>query len=314
MSDIFKTTLLDDGTLMIGNNTNSHANGLKKPGNCPSTISIPNRIDNKIVTGIGKYSFAFITAIKKIEFPNTLTFIDESAFYCVSSFTINVLDLSTLSNLKKLGKDVFSYCNISQLIIGPSVETIGLSPFTGNRFLEQIIVDTTNKYYSNDMQYALYDKMQTSLIAVPPTRTVFSIPDTVTKISNNVFAYSKISSIVLPAKIKTVGEKIFIACNNLVEVYIYCSLKTTGKNMFWNNPNELIIFYSSKDNPTEKLIGSGTTFLKVYTCKDFRGTFVGYTVTERNGPCSRINRITCIFKSKSSVIKEYMFFCFILSK
>ncbi|MEE0298370.1 MAG: leucine-rich repeat domain-containing protein [Christensenellales bacterium] len=99
-----------------------------------NTLTIPNSIDGRIISTIGKGAFENCTDIKSIIIPEGITKIDERGFYnCTSLYSI-VLP----QTLALIGASAFSFCAFKEISIPSSVTSIGKSAFASCKKLEKI--------------------------------------------------------------------------------------------------------------------------------------------------------------------------------
>ena len=66
------------------------------------------------------------------------------------------------------------------------------------------------------------------------------VPEEVTGIGDSAFQFSKIKSIKLPGKLKSIGNKAFAGCHNLKELVIPDSVTSIGKEAFRNSGLEAV--------------------------------------------------------------------------
>lgn len=85
--------------------------------------------------------------------------------------------------------------------------------------LEEIKVNEENEYFK-DEDGIVYSKDGTKLYKVPAGKEIgaFSVPDGVTEIADNTFAFSKIESLTLADSVKYIGINAFNRCTKLTEV------------------------------------------------------------------------------------------------
>ena len=289
MTSNFVIRDLSDGTLQIGDGSKTAGNGVLDKTLVSANFIIPEKINNKYVTVIGQYAFYCLSGIKTISFPNSLKEIQYSAFDGVH-LNIDVLDL-TGSQLKILGTYAFSSNVFRKALLGKEVERIDGCPFISNSLLEEIIVDEQNKFFSNDIQGALYDKKQTRLIQVPLNILNFTIPETVTFIDFKAFEYVIISTLTIPSGVKRIAQTAFLSCNSLKEIYFYCTLTDKMQLMFHSIKQELKIYYMRERSVTVPLFQDSVA-QKVYVCSKYKGSFSNYTPIIKEGSCFVPNYIT----------------------
>lgn len=140
-------------------------------------VSVPETINGKPVKVIGEEAFYGQTDMSEIHLPFGLEVIENGAFYrCSALKSVNIPESVT-----QIGNDVFFRCSA----------------------LQSITVDDENGKYC-DVDGVLFNKDKSEIIAYPEgkTETKYTIPDSVTKISGNVFGYqSALKEIVVPASV-----------------------------------------------------------------------------------------------------------------
>ena len=165
------------------------------------------------VTAIGKEAFFECTSLASITIPNSVTSIGESAF---------------------------EWCeNLTSVSIPYSVTSIGINAFELCSSLTSIVVDENNQSYKS-IDGNLYSRDGTILIkyAIGKTETSFTIPDHVTSIREDAFAYCEnLTSITIPDGITTIGESAFEGCENLTSITIPNSVTTIGEMAFYDCTN-----------------------------------------------------------------------------
>lgn len=98
-------------TCYIGNKTN---------------VEIPSALDNKTVTSIGSYAFAYNTNIEKVSMANTIKVIKDNAF----NNCANLTSVTLSQNLQRIEASAFCYCSMLENLIFPeTLEFIGNGAF-----------------------------------------------------------------------------------------------------------------------------------------------------------------------------------------
>lgn len=139
------------------------------------------------ITIIGSYAFSN-TAITSIEFPSTLTKIEDGAFnHCTSLGSISIpnsvtfigssafkycysLASVTLGNsIKSISDESFCYCNLKRIVLPPLVETIGSYAFAGNSYLNKIVLGRNVKSIGDYAFNTAYTSTIYITAPVPPT-------------------------------------------------------------------------------------------------------------------------------------------------
>ena len=211
-----------------------------------SSIKFPEK-----VSSVGIYAFSECSNLKTVELNSALSSIGNNAFYnCSSIKTINLP-----KSLKTLGEDVFTGCtsletftssngdpvgysiengilynkNVTTLIHYPSanIASIYTIPSSLTKIADNALADCIyiNEFNINSSEKhfdvedgVLYDYHRTTLIRYPLGKggSDFTIPDTVTKISNKAFKNADISGVLnLPSSLKEIGEYAFEGCSNI---------------------------------------------------------------------------------------------------
>ena len=151
------------------------------------------------------------------EIPAGVETIMGSAFYgCKLLESVAVSDSVTA-----IGQRAFYLSAIHEVELSSGVNDIGSGAFANCRQLENIHVDSANANYS-DVDGVLYNKDQTTIVTYPAGRTdaTYEIPTTVTRIGDEAFLYSVITSIELADHITEIGERAFEYCDNITEITI----------------------------------------------------------------------------------------------
>ncbi|MEE1219964.1 MAG: leucine-rich repeat protein [Ruminococcus sp.] len=135
------------------------------------------------VTAIPLYAFS-CTSLESITIPDSITIIDDNAFYNCSSLTSITIPDSVIS----IGNKIFYGCtNLENISIPDSVTSIG--------------------------KFAFYNC--SSLTSV-------KTPDSLTSIANCVFYNcTSLTSIIIPGSVTSIGDDSFAYCSNLNQVYYF---------------------------------------------------------------------------------------------
>ena len=166
---------------------------------------------------IAEKAFEDNTNITSAKFPSTLREICNHAFWgCKNLQSINFKE-----GLVSIGVEAFIGTALQEVRLPQSLEEMDWTPF-GCRMK----VDIQNEYFSSDINGALYNRDQTSLILYPRIghEETIEIPDMVTCIESYAFENNKASEIILPEDLEKMQDDLFYGCKNLRTI----TLKSTS--------------------------------------------------------------------------------------
>lgn len=148
--------------------------------------------------------FSSCSALESVTLPDSVQIINDSAFSGCTSLT----DINFSDKILSIGTDAFSNCKLPSIHIGADTEYIAplaFSDCTGT----VITIDENNKYYSAE-DSVIFNKDKTSLIsaAAYPSAS-YTIPQSVTEISEYAFNNSDISEITFNEGLLKIGKGAF---------------------------------------------------------------------------------------------------------
>ena len=176
-------------------------------------IIVPSEYKGLPVTAIGKEAFKN-RSFKKITLPETITEIQDSAFYSC----YNMEEIVLGNNVKHIGKFSFSFCgSLAKFPLQDSVETIGKGAFQNcNSFVE--ITLPKNLIAIEESCFTKCEKLET---------VVF--PSKLNKIGAHAFEEcKKLKAALLPATLTTIENSAFKRCESLTEIVIPDSVVSLG--------------------------------------------------------------------------------------
>ncbi len=216
----FEYSALDDGRVKI-----TGYNGGAE------TVVIPDTIDGKSVTSIGRRAFEGCTNLKSITIPNSVTEMGRRAFSGCSSLT----GIAIPDSVTEIGKYAFDGCkSLTSITIPDGVTSIGDGAFYNCSSLTEIKVASENSNYVS-VNGVLYNKDKTTIICYPAGKkgNNYKIPDGVTKVGSSAFiGCSSLTSITIPNGVTEIGYSVFEGCTNLKSITIPNGVTSIGDSAF----------------------------------------------------------------------------------
>ncbi len=229
-------------------------------------ITIPSKVEGKVVSRIGGYAFLYCKSLKTIKIPESVKSIGYCAFMGCTSLT----SITIPSSVTSIGSYAFRNCSsLTSITIPSSVTSIGEGAFSGCSSLASIIVDNNNSEYSS-ADGILYNKDKTKLICCPGgKKTANNIPSSVTSIEDgSLYGCSSLTSIIvdnnnseyssadgilynkdkteliccpggkktannIPSSVTSIGYCAFMGCTSLTSVTIPDSVTSIGYDAFY---------------------------------------------------------------------------------
>jgi len=221
----------DQGVTMTDNNGNIYIKESTFPdftysnSNSPlNTIKFQNDkgitvvIFGTNVSSLPNQCFSRCTSLQNITISNTVTTIGSSAFFLCKLNSVVIPDSVTV-----IGGGAFQDCtSLMYFTIGSGLNNFGGNALNKCYALLSITVNANNSTYSNyNNDGNLYDKSITTLIqyATGNLNTSFSIPSTVTLISNNSLSWCpNLTSVTIPSATTSIGTGTFSNSSKLSSI------------------------------------------------------------------------------------------------
>ena len=211
--------ILDDGTVEIRSYTGHRR-----------YITIPEKIDGRIVSSIGDFAFSGQTRLREVTLPSGLRHIGLNAFeYCSNLVTIqipaNVIEieekafkdnvrLATIaflenSKLESIGDFAFQNCGkLERIELPASLESINGSAFYGATALNSITVQIGNSQFMSK-DGVLFNLTGSTLVAYPAAHgSSYALPGQTMGIGAYAFGFAGLKEIQL-TNVESIGESAF---------------------------------------------------------------------------------------------------------
>ena len=193
------------------------------------TLSIPPKLNDKIVTSIGDYAFLGCDGLTSVTIPDSVTSIGWYAFSgCSGLMRVTIPDTMT-----SIGESAFSGCSgLTSMTIPDSVTSIGWYAFSGCSSLTSFAVANGNSNYSSANGLLLSKDGRTLIFGVNGDVT---ISDSVVSIDDFAFqGCSGLTSVTIPDSVTSIGKGVFEGCSGLRSIMIGSGLKVIGmKEATW---------------------------------------------------------------------------------
>ncbi|MBE6742281.1 MAG: fibronectin type III domain-containing protein [Ruminococcaceae bacterium] len=202
-------------------------------------------IDNG-VTSIGDWAFYDCRGLTNITIPNSVTIIGSDAFRGCTGVT----DIAIPKGVTNIGNCAFYGCtDLSRITISDSVTNIDYRAFGHCSGLTSIIIEPENSIFdSRENCNAIIESSTNTLLVgckntvIPNTVTIIGedafwgcsyltniyLPDSITKICGNAFAYSGLKNIYIPNSVTSISGCAFYYCTALTSITISDSVTSIG--------------------------------------------------------------------------------------
>lgn len=181
------------------------------------------------VTSIGNDAFTYCHYTKTATIPNTIISIGNSAF--ASCYKLE--EITIPHSVTSIGEMAFYNCEkFKTFTIPNSVSHIGEKVLRSSVNLESVIVEDGNQNYDGRDNCNGIIETATNTLIWGFDKTI--IPNTVTAIGNNAYAFcSLMTSIEIPNSVTSIGDYAFHFCKGLESITIPNSVTKIGERAFY---------------------------------------------------------------------------------
>lgn len=221
-SEDYDYTPAGDGTAKI----------IKYKGNSADVV-IPAELGGAPVSIIGKSAFSYHENLESVTFPDTVTRIENHAFYNCNK----LISVTLPENTAYLGHNAFSACAALKSINLPdSLTEIDNSPFSYCPELTEIHISAEHPAFEV-IDGVLFGKQDKKLISYPRATKAetYEIPQGTEIIDLGVFtSCSDLTAVIFPDTVREIRDEAFLYCTNLKELILPASLNSIGIAAFMN--------------------------------------------------------------------------------
>ncbi len=308
------TWSLEDGTLTISGTGEMSDFMAYNELNSRNLSQLTNIVVESGVTGICSDAFSGCPNLASVSLPDTLTTIEDSAFFNCP----NLASISLPDTLTTIGRGVFYSCTgLTEISIPSSVTSIGNNVFYGCTSLTAINAAPENEAYSSS-NGILFNSDKTELIAYPAgkTDTIYSIPESVTSLSSNVFSFCKsLTSVTIPSSVTDLPSDAFYGCASLTAINVAESNEayTSTDGVLFSKTKARILTYPAGKTDASYTIPDGVTRIGSYAfsySQNLESIIIPNSVTRINdeafSDCTKLSDI--IIPDGITIINEYTFY------
>lgn len=236
---------LDDGTIEIRSYTGKRR-----------YITVPEKIDGKLVTSIGDFAFDGQSRFRQVNLPSGLTNIGQGAFRNCNNLNelilpsgVNTIGDSAFENavrlravgtnengkLERIGSFAFAGSGLVRFDVPKNTSVLDGSAFFGATSLKSFSVAKENKNFTAK-NGVLFNKTASRIVAFPAGVSAnYAIPNGVTEVGDYAFGYAKFKNVDLN-NVRTLGKSAF-AYSSLESIAISDSVTAMGNGAFAYNFN-----------------------------------------------------------------------------
>lgn len=193
-------------------------------------VVILSEHNGKKVTKIADYAFEGLVSITSVTLPGGLVSIGEKAFIGCSSLSYVIIP----DTVESIGRYAFYGCSaVKTIAIGKNVREIATNAFGNCTALSELSVTAGNGHFASEGN-VLFSADRKTLICYPAglTATSYTIPASVSTVSNFAFAYASSLTDVSMTSVSSLGDYTFCSCTALKNINFGSSLTFIGACTF----------------------------------------------------------------------------------
>ena len=182
--------------------------------------------DDSLIDNYNKIYVSYFGKERIFSIPDSVTSIGDYAFACCTS----LLQIVIPDAVTSIGDYAFAWCkSLQQIHLPGSVSYIGKNPF---QLCERVVITSDSVKYTAKGG-SLIDNYNKRFVFYFGNERTFTIPDTVTSISDGAFrCCESLRQIVIPDSVISIGDEAFSGCKSLQHIVIPDSVTSIGKEAF----------------------------------------------------------------------------------
>jgi serine/threonine protein kinase len=197
-----------------------------------TVVKIPETIEDKPVTVIGRESFKQSRDFTAVILPKTTKIIESEAFFNCSWLR----HITIPEGVEKIDEGAFAGCALTEVFLPASVTHFSNAVYQCPTFVS-IRVDPANQVFTS-IDGMLYDKQVTAILRCPEGRAKpVVLPSKIHHVGRMAFHHCvNISSVTLPDTVDSIGQMAFYRCTKLERIVIPPGVKKMEAQTFVDCP------------------------------------------------------------------------------
>ncbi len=240
-------------------------------GTSCTALMVPVSINGFAVTKIGPCAFNGCSALIRIGIPTSIGEIGDYAFCgCTATTSIAPADstpwnwpqntIELPNGMARLGYHPFEGLKVSEVSLPYTLEETDGNPVAGCGYVSTLTIDSSSPSFYSDGNI-LYNKLKTTLVAVPANHEETSISPlstTVTLGKESMFGCRNLTAVTMPSALKTIGERAFAGCTSIESISLPEALQAIESAAFTNCTSLINVNFGGNAPEAADDIYSGT--------------------------------------------------------